>query len=142
MMAAMKPLLFLLSGFLLSSCAQEIGESRVLIKDGITYHQESNEPVTGIVESFYPTGQLRTRTAYKNGKKEGLDELFHQNGQLSLRVNRENGLKEGLYEGFYRNGQLSYRWHFKVGAPDGVWETFDEDGKLMKTQTFKDVIPQ
>ncbi|SVA86009.1 uncharacterized protein METZ01_LOCUS138863, partial [marine metagenome] len=100
------PILFLSGIFLLNSCSQEIPENRILTGNDTKHNQNTNEPVTGIVESFYSTGQLKNRTTYKNGKKEGLD------------------------EGFHTNGQLSYRWNYKDGKPDGLEKTFDEDGRL------------
>ena len=39
------------------SYSQEVVTGHVLIRDGIYYHQDTNEPVTGIVEEFY-NGQL------------------------------------------------------------------------------------
>ena len=112
------PILFLFGVFFLSSCSQEIPENGILIGNDIRHHQDTNEPVTGVVESFYSTGQLRNRTTYKDGKKEGLD------------------------EGFHAIGQLSYRWNYKNGKEDGLWEFFDEDGQLVTTWTYKDGVRQ
>mgnify|MGYP001399374060 CR=1 FL=1 len=47
-----------LCGLVLSvhSYSQEVFTGPFLIRDGVTYHQNTNELVTGIVERFYPNG--------------------------------------------------------------------------------------
>ena len=53
-------LLTILSLVLLSvhSYSQEVFTGPFLVRDGITYDQKTNEPVTGIVEKFHENGQL------------------------------------------------------------------------------------
>ena len=90
---SMNKLLTILCLVLLSvhSYSQEVFTGPFLIRDGITYHQETNEPITGIVEEFYDNGQLWTRWNYKDGKQDGLFEFFHDNGQLQERQNYKDG---------------------------------------------------
>ena len=80
----MKESLTILSVFFLSfySYSQEVFTGPFLIRDGIYYHQDTNELVTGIVESFYDDGRLRERRNYIDGVLGGLSEHFHENGQL------------------------------------------------------------
>ena len=69
----MKQLLTILSLVLLVSCSKEVPietptevtpqplevvTGPFLVRDGITYHQDTNELVTGIVDEFYENGQL------------------------------------------------------------------------------------
>ena len=70
----MKKLLTTLCLVLLSvhSYSQEVVTGPFLIRDGIYYHQDTNELVTGIIEGFYNGGQLRFRGTYKDGKRDGL----------------------------------------------------------------------
>jgi len=106
-------------------------------RDGLTYHQDTNELVTGIVESFHSNGQLEWRGNYIVGEREGLTELFYKNGQLHVRSNYKNGKREGLEETFHRNGQLGIRGNYKNGWQNGLWEFFEEDGTLDSAQTFR-----
>ena len=48
---------------LLVSCSQEpeVVTGPFVFKNGITYDQTTNEPITGIVEEFYENGQLDRR---------------------------------------------------------------------------------
>ena len=144
----MKRLLTTLCLVLLSSCSQEVPTEvtsqspevitgPVLIRDGITYHQDTNKPITGIVESFHDNGQLRTRENYIDGELDGLQESFHENGQLSSRSNFIDGVQDGLFELFHVNGQLSIRQNYIDGKADGPWETFDQDGNLTETRTYR-----
>ena len=104
-----------LCGLLLSpySYSQEVVTGPFLIRGDTYYHQDTNEPVTGIIEKFYNNGQLW-------GKKTFTD----------------RGL-EGLYEAFYENGQLESRGNFIDGRKMGLWEFFDEDENLIKTETWE-----
>ena len=92
---------------------QEIFKGPVLTRKGITYHQDTNEPFTGVVETFNNDSQLWERQNYKDGKREGLWEMF------------------------YENGQLSFRGNYKNGKQDGLLEYFDEDGNLTSTETYR-----
>ena len=101
-------LLAIFSVFFLSfySYSQEVFTGPFLIRDGIYYHQDTNEPVTGTVESFYDDGQLRARRHYRDGQEDGLWENFHENGQLDRRGNYVDRIQDGLWEWFYEDGRL------------------------------------
>jgi len=85
----MKKLLTTLFPGLLSSRSQNVTVTR----DGLTYHQDTNKPVTGIVEEFHENGQLSQRTNWKDGKEDGLSERFDQDGNL-------------IETDMYKNGEL------------------------------------
>ena len=137
-----------LCGLVLSACFQEPEVSQepevltgpFLIRDGITYDQNTNEPVTGIVEEFDEGGQLLSRGNYIDGEQNGLYEEFYENGQLSERGNYIDGLQDGLFEMFHENGQLQYRGNYTDGLQDGLVEFFDEDGNLSRTRTYRNGV--
>ena len=96
------------------SYSQEVVTGPFFKRDGITYHQDTNEPVIGIIQSFFPnSSQIAERQTYRDGRRDGPSESFHENGKLSVKTNFIDGKLEGLYEGF------------------------DESGNLIRTQTFK-----
>ena len=99
----------------MTSQSPEVITGPVLIRDGITYHQDTNELVTGIVEEFYDNGQLRWRTNFIDGKENGLQELFYENGQLEWRGNWRDGDFDGLSEYFDRNGNLTVTSTYRNG---------------------------
>ena len=93
---------------LLVSCSQEpeVVTGPFVFKNDITYDQNTNEPITGIVEEFYENGQLHVRRHYKEGKRDGVHEEFHVNGQLSVSGNFKHGKKDGIFEYVGENGLL------------------------------------
>jgi len=69
------------------SYSQEVITGPFLIRDGVTYHQDTNEPVIGIIQSFFPnSSQISERQTYRDGKRDGPSESFHENGKLSERM--------------------------------------------------------
>jgi hypothetical protein len=60
---SMKRLLTILCLVLLSvhSYSQDVVTGPFLIRDGITHDQNTNEPITGIVEEFYENDKLQYR---------------------------------------------------------------------------------
>jgi antitoxin component YwqK of YwqJK toxin-antitoxin module len=86
-------LLIILCLVLLSSCSQEteVVTGPFVFKNDITYDQNTNEPVTGIVESFHENGQLLERKNYKDGEYKGLWEFFDEEGNLTKTETYRNG---------------------------------------------------
>ena len=95
-------LLTILCLVLLSSCSQEVPTEVTpqspevvtgpfIFRDGLTYHQDTNELVTGIVQSFDENGQLFKRENYEDGKQEGLWEFFDRNGNLTKTETYKDG---------------------------------------------------
>ena len=130
----MNKLLTILCLVLLSvhSYSQEVVTGPFLIRDDVTYHQDTNQLVTGIVESFHTNGQLKLRTNFIDGEREGFFEEFHYNGQLRLRGNYDDGKLDGLFEEFHEDGQLAQRGNYIDGEFDGLWETFHDNVTDMK----------
>ena len=77
----------------LSACSQdsEVVTEPVLVRDGIAYYQNTNELVTGIVDTFRDNSSLESRRHYKDGEREGLYEEFDRNGNLTQTGTWENG---------------------------------------------------
>jgi len=97
----------LLLTIFLASCSDEsnVLSGPFLIKDGITYHQTTTKPIRGELHSFYANGQLKDRTPYNKGLRDGLFEAFYENGQLRERVTYLSGIKNGLQETFAADGK-------------------------------------
>ena len=105
-----------LCGLVLSanSYSQEIVTGPFLIRNGITYHQDTNEPITGIVEKFSDNSLLQSRANYRDGE-EVVQTIFN----------------------YFENGQLDVRGNYTDGVQDGLVEFFDEDGNLTETRTYR-----
>ena len=135
-------LLTLICLVLLSSCSQEpeVVTGHILVRDGITYHQDTNEPITGIVEEFYENGQLKVRQYYKDGKGDGLHEGFYTNGQLEFRQTYKDGKVDGWWESYHINGQVRGSGSVIEGNQDGVYVWFDSNGVPIMTRTYKNGV--
>ena len=76
--------------------------SAQLIKKGLlSINPTNNKPFTGITIEHYYNGKnpfdiskIKTRTTFKQGRKNGPIEWFHENGQLWMRENYKNGKKD------------------------------------------------
>jgi antitoxin component YwqK of YwqJK toxin-antitoxin module len=62
---------------------RRINVNETVTRDGLIYHQDTNKPVTGIVEEFHENGQLMGRGNFIDGKREGLFEYFDEDGNLT-----------------------------------------------------------
>ena len=129
----MKKILTILCLVLLSSCSQEpeVFTGPFVTRDGVKYDQNTNEPVTGIEETFHENGQLLEKSNYVDGELYGLSELFYKSGQLELRRNYIDDELNGLHEEFDENGQFILRMNFIDGEVNGLYEEFDENGNLI-----------
>ena len=133
-------LLQLLVILFLVGCEKEplvISGTSLIIRDGISYDIETNEPVTGLAEWYYDNGQLKTFIHYVDGKRNGLNEDFYEDGLLAERSTYVDGKRNGLHEEYYRNGQLMERRHYVYGKGNGLWEWFTEDGSLETSKYFE-----
>ncbi len=51
-----------------------------------------------LFEEYNDNGQLKGKTNYKDGERDGLFENYHENGQLSFKRNYKDGKEHGLSE--------------------------------------------
>ena len=94
----------------------------------------NGKPFTGIATAYHSNlenpfdlSKFKTRTTFKQGRKNGPIEWFYKNGQLQSRSNYINGKQEGLWESFYANGELKSRSNCINGKLHGLWEGFCQD---------------
>ena len=112
------------------SSESKLVEGPFVIKDGITFMQSTDTPVTGTIKAYHANGQLMDRYFYKKGFREGLFESFHTNGQLRVRGFYTDGVKNGRQEMFNDRGTLIAQVTYKSGIRDGGYISYDTDGKI------------
>ena len=88
--------------------------------------------------TYWPNGQKRRESHYKNGKRDGLDTRWHRNGQKKWEKPYKNGKPDGLTTFWYENGQKESEEHYKNGEWDGLWTHWDENGNKTLEVQFKD----
>ena len=110
-----------------------------LVREGVTFDQNTDEPITGVVQTYYEHGQLATIENYKDGRRDGISEIFHyENGNWKRRENYKEGMRDGLQEKFYENGQLQIKENFIDGQKDGLREEFHSNGQLRSRESYMD----
>jgi antitoxin component YwqK of YwqJK toxin-antitoxin module len=95
---------------------------------------------SGIIEEFYPTGQLRSRLQQKNGFTEGISEYYCENGQLISKILIQSGLTN--YQAMHCNGNLKLDARF-IDSPMflvGRYQEFHENGKRKGLRFYEETI--
>lgn len=137
LLSSLPALVFLL---LTISCSQEdkIFTGPFLIKDGVTYDQDTNKPVTGIALLTSKHGRPESRTTFKDGIRNGPEHEFRADGSLRSIRNYSHGVLEGGQEDYYPDGQLQYRYGVAADQYDGLMEKFHENGQLHWRQSYRE----
>jgi len=118
--------------------------------------------VDGVMEEFYPGGQVKKLVNYKAGKLEGDFFEFTEEGELLFSgryeqgqrsgewmVYRSDGTKKSEYTyrsnlleefalSYYPSGQLAERIPFEQGVVNGLYESFFPDGRMQQSLVFVD----
>ncbi len=118
--------------------------------------------VDGVMEEFYPGGQVKKLINYQAGKLEGDFFEFSEEGELLFSGSYEQGQRNGewvvyrsdgtkkseytyrnnLLEGFaltyYSTGQLAERIPFEQGVVNGLYESYFPNGKMQQSLVFVD----
>ncbi len=57
------------------------------------------------VVTYFTNGQMKTRTAYRDGRRHGLHEAWYADGSPRLAGRYENGRREGAWEAWSPDGR-------------------------------------
>lgn len=82
---------------------------------GCIYHYQS-KPFSGIIESFYPNGNLRDESEYTDGHIGGIQTEY------------------------FENGQIRYEWYKIFGKIDKHFKEWDIDGNLLHHSIWKEGV--
>ncbi len=124
----------------------------------------------GVWREFWPNGDLKSETSYRDDKKSGLEiiwydspdcveqEAFYKEGKLdgilihySKKCRKDfyehykNGVKHGLEVEYYSNGNLKAEGTFKNGNLDGYYKVYNRKGQFSfesrTTEAESDINP-
>jgi antitoxin component YwqK of YwqJK toxin-antitoxin module len=90
---------------------------------------EGHEVKEGLQEEWYPSGKLKGRVPWKQGREEGAAVFYHPDGRKSYEVFYREGKKTGLATVWHSNGQRQWQAAFRDGKTHGVWREWYADGK-------------
>lgn len=83
----MRHILFATLLVTLVACAKEVPVERVEIRQGLVYEVNSQKPFSGRSVSYWPNGQLKEKSTFKNGELNGPYELYRADGQVLIKLN-------------------------------------------------------
>lgn len=116
--------------------ASEFYKNGYLLKKGVI---DKKGLYQGMWEEYYLNGKLKSKGAYKNGKKVGPWEYYFTNGKIEQKGKYDsNGRVSGEWNWYYENGNLLRREEFRRGVEDGELEEYMVDGKLITKGEFFD----
>jgi antitoxin component YwqK of YwqJK toxin-antitoxin module len=122
-------------------------QTRVMAGVQLFYIPNQEIPFTGKGFGYWPSGEKRDETNYKDGKLDGLKTSWHKNGQKMSETNFKDGKWNGLFTLFYigplrwRDGQKIMTINYKDGKRDGLPISYNEDGTERGRKTYKDGKP-
>lgn len=134
-------LILLVQFFLLSSCSS-FEEN----------HEENDRVITtmkkdSIHYEYYDNEVVKSKSTYREGKRNGLYESYWRNGNVYARVTYEEGIRKGFYENFDSIGQKIVRRveYIKKTEIDSnkdwldyanrIWDYIDGDTTLVSTSS-------
>ena len=136
-------------GYFFSSCSsgtnQKEGEKDASEKtttidttlNGLAGVIEANPPVmNGDYTAKYPSGIVKLRGFYINGKRNGQWAGFFDNGNIQSEGFYKDGLRDGKATVYYPNGQIYYTGYYQNGKEVGKWLFYDQQGKQIDEKEF------
>ena len=122
-----------------SACSQNNTLRKEEIKDAngnlqkIVYY-EGNDIVKE--ERFYPSGKIKLKGEYKDGKKNGVWTYYYETGVIWSKGEFKNDIRDGIAEVYHENGKPRYKGQYKNGKETGKWFFYDTSGNLIKEHNF------
>jgi antitoxin component YwqK of YwqJK toxin-antitoxin module len=96
-----------------------------------------DKPAQGLVNEYYPRGEIRRRSRYKNGLLHGITSTWYPNGAKESERLYERGEKEGLHAGWWPNGNRQFEYQFQDGSYHGTFKEWYESGKPLHVFEYR-----
>ncbi len=97
-----------------------------------------NDTLNGPQRYYYPSGQLRIKSTYLNGKEIDSIVWYHENGHFQSREFKDSlGRRQGQLIIYHENGELSQVSNHKDGKFNGEDLTFHVNVKIWHKGTYE-----
>ncbi len=117
------------------------------LKDRTEYNRLNDDgEKTGVWRDFYPNGDLKSETAYKNGEKNGLTKTFDKKGRL-IDMQRMKGdtvayfgediVMIKLYKEYYADGKVRLAGGDNNGKKTGIFREYDREGNIINGYIYE-----
>lgn len=97
------------------------------------------DPYSGYSLQYYPNGNIRTKTGFYKGKKQGLSSEYYPDGHPKHQTPYHQNLMHGEVKNWFGTGghpQLAVR-NFYLGKPHGVHKKWYKNGQLFKVMNYQ-----
>ena len=113
--------------------SEEINSWNELVRKGnIFYKRSDNQPFTGILKNYHPSGKLSLIDNFKNGMQHGEFKSFHEDGKILMSGFFKNGKQHGQWAEFHEDGSIYWKLNYYEGKEaDGLFRTFHKNGLIM-----------
>lgn len=118
----------------------------VILYEDILYDKNQNvivpsfytHPKKGIMEVYFPNGDLLLSTTYKDGKKNGMTKCYFQNSkQVDWEQNYTDDKLDGITKSYLKDGKLYREETFVKGVKEGLEKQYNKDGYLEQEIMYK-----
>jgi antitoxin component YwqK of YwqJK toxin-antitoxin module len=97
---------------------------------------EDNQP-NGLMEEFYPTGQIKKLVNFSNGKLDGEFFEFSESGEVLLSGRYVDNFKEGDWNSYYSNGSKKSEYTYSKNLLQGTVKNYFPNGLLAEMIPFE-----
>jgi len=96
--------------------------------------------IQGIVQTWYPGGELKGEYNYRNSKRIGIAKGYYPDGQPRFELSYIGNAKNGVQRTWHPNGQLKAEINWVLGDLEGQKIHYDSTGSVLMNATFKNNV--
>jgi antitoxin component YwqK of YwqJK toxin-antitoxin module len=116
-------------------------QSETELDQGAPQAYSGSEENESVVEAFYQTGSLKSRSEVIDGVVHGLSEGWYESGPLQVSEYFVHGRSHGLRTKWYASGNKESEAEIVDGEIHGTFKRWNEGGALMDIARFSNGIP-
>ena len=133
----------LILGLFLAYCLPLLGSGELSLhlgteglerKRGLMFYQ--NQLFTGYTYEHYSSGNVKSKTHWVKGKRQGKQTSWFENGQIKEVRFYQNNKKNGHHQGWFEDGTLRFEYHFVAGVYHGGFKQWYPDGSIAAEHHF------
>lgn len=91
----------------------------------------------GLMEEFYPTGEIKKLVNFSQGKLNGDFFEFSESGEVLLSGRYVDDFKEGDWNSYYRNGSKKSEYSYSNNLLQGITKNYFPNGMLSEIIPFE-----
>ena len=96
-----------------------------------------NGKLSGVRQSFYPSGKIQKEETYKFNLLTGPVKTYYESGAVESITEYRSNRRQGPYISYHANGKVKEQGEFAADKKHKEWKLFDEGGGLVSATIFK-----